>query len=323
VAVKKDTINREIRVPAVVAIDERRIKQVQSKTQGWIDKLYVNFSGQYVKRGQRLMAIYSPDLVSSQEEYLLALRNLESLQGADPSLLQGAEDLLEAAGRRLKYWDVSDGQIRELENSGKPFKTLTLFSPANGYVIQNGALQGMQITPGNALYTIADLSKVWILASVHEQDLALIAKGMKVVFKADSYPDSEFAGEASYINPQLDPQSRTATVRVELSNPDMVLRPEMYGNAILLKEYSDILVVPASAVMDSGDVKVVYVQTGPGRFVPRQVKVGLRTSEQAQILEGLAEGDMVVVQGNFMLDSESRIRAAPQGTGTSAGGHQH
>lgn len=317
-------MTRTIKASATVAADERRIRQVQSKIQGWIDKLYVNFNGQYVSRGQALMAVYSPDLVSTQEEYLLAMRNLNSLQGASPEIREGAQNLVDAAKRRLEYWDISSGQIRRLEQSGQPLKTLTLYSPVRGYVTQSPARQGMQVTPGAMLYTIADLSQVWVLAGVHEQDLALISKGMQVVFRATAYPGRDFTGKVSYINPQLDPQSRTATARIELANPDMALRPEMYGEATLVREIPGALSVPASAVMDNGEAQVVYVQTEPGRFAPRAVKVGIRTNDSAQILDGLEEGELVVVDGNFMLDSESRLRAsASEAQGSGMEGMSH
>lgn len=321
--VTKGTLARSIRAPAIVKMDERKVKQVQSKIQGWIERLNVNFTGQYVKQGQALMAIYSPDLVSTQEEYLLALRNLQSLEGAEPFIRDGAQNLVDAARRRLRFWDISSAQIRRLEESGEPMKTLTLFSPVKGYVIENNARQGMEVSPGMMLYTIADLSKVWVFASVYEQDLALIEKGMTVVFYANAYPDRTFMGEVSYINPELEMESRTAKVRIELPNPDMLLKPEMYGEAMLVADVPETLLVPSSALMDSGEVQIVYVEVEPGHYMPREVKVGIRTSEQAQILDGLKEGELVVVEGNFMLDSESRLRAARSGSQDTATGHQH
>jgi len=321
--VTRGSITRTIRAPATVKPDERKIKQAQSKVQGWIERRYVNYTGQYVKRGQPLLSIYSPDLVSTQEEYLLALRNSKSLEGAETSVRQGAEALTNAARRRLKYWDISDAQIQKLEQTGTPSKTMTLFSPVSGYVTQMTATEGMEVQPGMALYSIVDLSDVWVMAGVYEQDIGLIANGMQAVFHAESYPGRDFVGKVSYINPQLDPQSRTAMVRIELPNPDMVLRPEMYGEVTLVKEITDALVMPASAVMDNGEVKVVYVQTDPGHFMPRRVKVGIRTNDQVQILDGLVEGELVVVDGNFLLDSESRLRAAAQGAGGGMEGMQH
>lgn len=319
VATRKGDMVRSVRATAYVAMDERRVKQVQSKTAGWIEKLYVNYVGQYVKRGQALMEIYSPDLVGAQEEYLIALRNLNSLQGAEQSIRDGAQELLDATRKRLKYWDISNAQIKRLEQNGKPMRTITFYSPAGGYVIETKPTQGMQVTPGMPLFTIADLSRVWILVGVFERDMAFVKKGMEVVFQADAYPDRKFNGHVSYINPQLDRATRTATVRVEMPNPDMVLRPEMYGYAILIKHTSNALIVPSGAVMNSGETKVVYVQTEPGHFMPREVKVGIQTNDESQILEGLDEGEEVVVEGNFMLDSESRLRAATKSVGSGGG----
>lgn len=308
--VTRRSITRTIRAWATVAPDERRIRQAQSKIQGWVDKLYVNFTGQYVNRGQALMAIYSPDLVSTQEEYLLAMRNLRSLDNASPAIREGAQNLLDAARRRLEYWDVSSAEIKRLEQTGQPSKTLTLHSPVRGYVTQASVQQGQQVSPGMNLYTITDLSHVWVTAGIYEQDLALVRRGLQVSFRADSYPGREFTGKVSYINPELDAQSRTATARIDLANPDMALKPAMYGYATFSVAIPDSLVVPAGAVMDNGEVKIVYVQTSQGHFMPREIKVGIITNDEAQILEGLKEGEEVAVEGNFMLDSESRMRAA-------------
>lgn len=313
-------IEKTIRASASTTYDERKVGKIQSKVQGWVEKLYVNFTGQYVKRGVPLLEVYSPDLVSAQEEYILAFNNYKALENSEEFIRKGAMDMLEASRRRLRYWDISEGQIRRLETEGKPFKTLTLHSLASGYVIEKSVEQGMQIMPGMNLYTVVDLSRIWVVAEVQEIDMRFLKKGMEAVFVSDVYPDRKFAGKITFINPYLKPDTRTVGIRLEIPNPRLELKPQMTGEVLITVYSEPAIVVPASAVMDTGDRKVVFVETAPGHFMPREITLGMRTSEYAQVLDGLEEGESVVVNGNFLLDSESRLKAA---TGGTAAGHQH
>jgi len=312
-------LTKTVRAAAIVKPDERLLRQVSTKFHGWIEKLYVDFTGQYVKKGKKMLGIYSPELVSTQEEYLLALKNLENLKDAPGYVRDDATGLLRAAKRRLLYWDIPASEIARLEKTGRPQKALVLTSPATGYVTELNVVEGMEVKPGDGLYLIADLSRVWVMAEVHERDLAWVNAGMKAVFIPDSSPGKRLHGKVTYIDPELDPQTRTAGVRLEIENPDMELRPDMHGDVEIESERPETLVAPASAVMDNGKVKVVFVETEPGHYMPRKVEIGLRTSDGVEITGGLAEGEKVVVGGNFLLDSESRLRAGVSG----GGGHRH
>lgn len=320
VPAKFERIEKTIRASATISYDERKVSKIQSKVQGWVEKLYVNYTGQYVKRGAPLLEVYSPDLVSAQEEYLLAFKNYKLLENADEAIRQGAVDMLEASRRRLKYWDISEWQIKKLESEGKPFKTLTLHSPATGYVIQKSVERGMEINPGMDLYTVVDLSRIWAIANVQQVDMRFVKKGMEASFISDVYPDKKFVGKITYIAPSLDADTRTVRVRLEISNLQLQLKPQMSGEVIISVYFEPSVIVPASAVMDTGDRRIVFVETSPGHFMPREIKLGARTSEYAQVLSGLEEGELVVVNGNFLLDSESRLKVE---SGASTGAHAH
>lgn len=320
VPAKLDRIEKTIRASATISYDERKVSKIQSKVQGWVEKLYVNYTGQYVKRGAPLLEVYSPDLVSAQEEYLLAFKNYKLLENADEAIRQGAVDMLEASRRRLKYWDISEWQIKKLESEGKPFKTLTLHSPATGYVIQKSVERGMEIAAGMDLYTVVDLSRIWAIANVQQVDMRFVKKGVEASFISDVYPHKKFVGKITYIDPYLDADTRTVRVRLEISNSQLQLKPQMSGEVIISVYFETSVIVPVSAVMDTGDRQIVFVETSPGHFMPREVQLGVRTSEYAQVLSGLQEGELVVVNGNFLLDSESRLKIE---SGTSTGTHAH
>ncbi len=318
-AVERKPLTKTVRAAAIVKPDRRLIRQVNTKFHGWIEKLFVDFTGQFVEKGEEMLSIYSPELVSTQGEYLLALKNLRKLADAPPYVRQSAAELARASKRRLEYWDIPGSEISKLKKTGRPRKALTLESPVTGYVTHLNAVEGMEVKPGDGLYRIADLSRVWVMAEVHERDLGWVKVGMKANFIPDSNPGKRFEGKATYIDPELNPQTRTAGVRLELDNSDMELRPQMHGDVEIESERPETLVAPASAVMDNGKLKVVFVETEPGHYMPREVKIGLRTSNGIEIIEGIEEGEKVVVGGNFLLDSESRLRAGISG----GGGHDH
>jgi len=310
---------RTVRAVGKFQLDERRQHTVTTKFEGYIEKLHVNATGQPVKRGQPLMEVYSPELVSAQEEYLIAWKGRQSLKNGTEESQTGVAQLAEGALKRLRNWDISDAQLQRLQREGKATHTLTLYSPASGVVLEKAAVQGMRFMPGEPLFKIADLSAIWLLADVFEQDLALVHVGQSVKISVDAYPEKELTGKIAYIYPTVTPETRTAKVRVELANPGGMLRPDMYANVQLVSGHgkAKALTVPDSAVIDSGTRQVVLVQRAEGLFEPREVKLGMRSDGYAEVLQGLSEGENVVVSANFLIDAESNLKAALD----SFGGH--
>jgi len=301
---------RTVRAVGRLQPDERGIVTVTTRFEGYIEKLLVNATGQAVKRGQPLMEVYSPELVSAQEEYLIAWNGRETLRNGTEESLAGVDQLAEAALQRLSNWEISAAQLQHLQHEGKVTRTLTLYSPATGVVLEKTALQGMRFMPGENLFRIADLSKIWLIADVFEQDLALVRLGQSVKISVDAYPEREFSGEVSYIYPTISPQTRTAQVRVEMSNPDGLLKPDLYASVQLDSGRGMALTVPESAVIDSGKRQVVLVQREEGLFEPREVTLGRRGDGYAEVLEGVSEGEQVVVRANFLIDAESKLQSA-------------
>jgi Cu(I)/Ag(I) efflux system membrane fusion protein len=301
-------LSRPIRAVGRVEVDERRVFAVAPKFEGWIERLYVNTSGQPVGRGQALFEVYSPELVSAQREYQVAARGVEKLSGEAQA---GIQQVADAALARLRNWDISTEQIERLKAGGEVTRTLTYRSPVAGVILEKKALQGMRFMPGEALYQIADVSGVWVLADVFERDLAAVRIGQAVEVGIDAYPDKTFSGKVSYLYPTLNPQTRTVPVRIELPNPRGELRPAMYANVRLkVGAGRTALTIPLSAMIDSGTGQRVIVQQGEGRFEPRDVKLGLRGDDHVEVKEGVKEGELVVVAANFLIDSESNLKAA-------------
>jgi Cu(I)/Ag(I) efflux system membrane fusion protein len=292
--------------------DEKRLVTISPKIGGWIEKLFVDFTGKYVKRGEQLLTIYSPELVSAQEEYLIALRTAKALGGRDT--------LLESARRRLKLWDISDDQINALEERGQVSKTLTLHSPFSGFVLERMAYQGMNFMPGMALYKLADLSVVWLYADIYEYELPLIRLGQEATIELSYYPGEAFRGKAIYIYPYLDPAARTAKLRFEFANPHGKLKPEMYANVLIKIPLGSKLAVPEGAIINTGERQVAILDRGSGYFEPREVKLGMKVDNDYVVLAGLKEGDRVVTSANFLIDSESKFKEA---VGGMAGMHDH
>lgn len=303
-------LDKTIRTVGRVEYDERKLKQVNTKIEGWIERLYVDFTGKLVKRGDPLFSIYSPELVSTQEEYLLALQAKQQVASSPfQQVVESGNSLLEATRRRLLLWDITPAQIAELEQSGRPTKTLTLVSPIDGFVIDKMALEGMRVDPSMVLYKIADLSTVWVQADIYEYELPLVREGQQAIVRFSYYPGQTFRGRVIYVYPYLDSKTRTAKVRFELPNTaDWKLKPGMFADVELSVAMGRRLAVPQEAVLDSGTRQIVFVEKGEGHFEPQEVKLGLKVDTKYEILSGLTSGTRVVASANFFLDSESKLR---------------
>lgn len=313
--VQRKALVKDIRTVGYVAYDETRISFINTKYTGWIEKLHVNFVGDFVKKGQPLFDIYSPELVTAQEEYLLALQQYKSLTKTNyAGIRENAERLLKASRKRLQYWDLTDQQIEEIGRTGTSRKTVTVFSPASGIVIKKNAFEGHYVKTGENQFEIADLSKVWVDVDIYEYELPWVRKGMAAEMDLSYIPGKRFKGKVLFIYPYLETKTRTAKLRLEFSNLNHQLKPGMYANIYLLSEIAqDSLVIPQEAVIDSGVRQIVFVAMGAGKFEPREVKIGLEGNQnEFQVLEGLKENEEIVLSAQFMLDSESRLQEARQ-----------
>ncbi len=290
-----------------VAVDETRVHHVALKFSGFIEQVFVDYVGKAVRAGEPLFSIYSPDVVSSEEEYLLAIRTRDAL-GATSA--QAGMDLVAAARERLRLWDVPETEIRRLERTGKAQRTVTLYTPMSGVVTKKDVVMGHRVAEGDMPYEITDLSQVWVLADAYESDLARVKLGTPATLTLQAFPDRQFLGKVVFIDPILDPKTRTAKVRLAFPNPTGELKPEMFGEVTLRTPARKGLSVPTDAIIDSGTRKVVFVSLGEGKFRPQEVKVGASDSERSEVLEGLKAGDQVVTRANFLVDSESRLRAS-------------
>jgi Cu(I)/Ag(I) efflux system membrane fusion protein/cobalt-zinc-cadmium efflux system membrane fusion protein len=304
---------KEFTTVAHIDYDEERLHGVNSKVAGWIEKLYVDFEGKSVKKNDPLLEIYSPELVTAQQEYLSALRNYENLKDASlESARKGAGDLLEAARERLLLWDITQDQIDNLKRTGSVRKTLTLYSPAGGVVTSLTVVEGDRVASGMKLFQIADLTGVWALAHIYEYELPFISLGGEVELSLAYLPGRTFTGRISFIYPYLDSKTRDVQIRIAIPNKDLLLKPNMYADARISSTLDGVrLMVPNQAVIRSGLRNLVFISLGEGKFMPREVKLGvLGQNDMIEIVSGLNEGDMVVTSSQFMLDSESRLREA-------------
>jgi Cu(I)/Ag(I) efflux system membrane fusion protein len=312
-------LDKTVRAVGRVEVNEQHIHNIAPKFEGWIEKLHVKTTGEPVKKGQALFDVYSPELVSAQREYVIAVQGVAALKDADGDTRQSMQKLAEASLQRLKNWDISGQQVRELASSGVIKRSLTFHAfhtPLNGIVLEKKAFEGMRFMPGEMLYQIADLGSLWVVADVFEQDVALIKTGAKARVKINAYPDKQFEGAITYIYPTLNPATRTVSVRLEIANPGGLLKPAMFAEVeITVDDKGKVLSVPASAVIDSGTRQVVLVQLAPGRFEPRVVRLGSRSESYVEVLEGVAEGEQVVISANFLIDAESNLMAALSGLG--------
>ena len=302
---------KKIRTVGIVTYDETRVAQVFSKVEGWVEKLFVNYTGKLVHKNQPLFTFYSPDLVSTQEEYLLALKAKQAFGSSSlKEISSGADSLLESTHRRLALWDISEDQIDELRKSGKANRSLTLFSPISGFVIKKNVLQGMRVMPDKELYTIADLSTVWVNADIYEFELSQIHLGQRASISLSYFPERFFNGKVAWISPVMEEKTRTAKIRLEFRNDDLTLKPEMYANVEIDIDAGRRLAIPDEAVLDSGLRKVVFLDKGDGRFEPAEVKIGNKFEGYYEVLAGLSAGERILASASFLLDSESRLTEA-------------
>jgi Cu(I)/Ag(I) efflux system membrane fusion protein len=314
------TLHKEVRTVGQVTYDETRVKAISLKVDGWVERLFVNYSGQPIRRGEPLLAIYSPMLVTAQEELLLAnrLRREVSLGTADAA--RSADDLLVSARRRLLYWDVPPDEVERVERTGEVRRTLTLVSPVSGFVVEKTVLAGQRVMAGDPLYRVADLRLVWVEGEVFEQDLAAVQAGQTVAAEFEAFPGERWTGRISYVYPTLTPETRTARVRVEISNADLRLKPGMYATLLVRGSgRANALSVPRSAVLATGERYLVFVKRTDGKLEPRPVTIGMSTSDRVEVREGLTAGDTVVASATFLVDAESNLGSALGGMGNMPG----
>ena len=315
-------LTRTVRAVGVVQANERGLYTVAPRFEGWIQKLYVNTTGQAVRKGQALMDVYSPDLITAQQEYLIATKGMQSVKDGSPEVQESMHRLMESALQRLRNWDISGSELTQLQNEGKTRQYVTLRSHADGVVMEKPSVEGKRFMAGEMLFQIANLSSVWLIAEVFEQELGLVRQGLLAKITVDAYPDKTFTGAVTFIYPTVTPETRTAKVRIELANPDGLLKPAMFARVELASTRSDaqVLAVPDSAVLDTGTRQLVLVQREQGKFEPRTVKTGMRADGYIEVIEGVKSGENVVVSANFLIDAESNLKAVIGGmSGTQMG----
>ena len=302
-------LEKVIRTVATLELDETRIEYVHPKIQGWIDKVFVDFTLQHVNQGDPLFSIYSPELVSTQEEYLLALKTAENLADSPfEHVSSGARSLFEATRRRLELFDITDEQIEQLEKSGQVQKNLIVYSPVNGHVMEKNAFPNMYVTPETRIYTIADHTQIWAYVQISENEISYVHPGQRVVMSTVAYPGKAFHGNITYVYPHLNEKTRTMRVRLEFPNPDLKLKPGMYSNIEIQVPLGATLAVPKSAVLRTGKRDLVFVDLGSGQMQLRQVEIGATASDYYEILKGLKPGERVVSAANFLIDAESKVQ---------------
>ena len=311
VEAKRETLVRDVRTTAQISADETKIAHVHVKINGFIEQVFVDYVGQLVKKGQPLFTIYSPDLVSTQEEYLIAKRGEKTL-GSSPftEVAQGSQSLLRSARERLKLWDISDEQIKKLDETGEVSRTLTFYSPIAGFVLDRKAFPQTSVTPDTELYTVSDFSTVWVNADIFEYEVPFVQVGQHAEMHLSYYPGKAWNGRVSFIYPTVDPTTRTVKVRMEFSNPGYKLKPQMFADVELKINYGNQIVVPQEAVLDSGKEQRVFVAKGNGYFEPHPITTGAKLNGKVVVLSGLKAGETVVSSGNFLVDSESRLKSA-------------
>jgi len=310
--VKRTTLSRHIRTIGRVTYDEQRVARLHPKYEGWVEKLFIDKTGERVKKGSMLLSIYSPQLVATQEEYLLALDSVAKLQKSPfADVREGAESLLRSTKQRLQLLDVPAHQINQIKTSHKIIKGMHIHSPFDGIVMNIGAREGERITPETELYMITDLSRVWVIVDMYEDDIPWVRLGDTAKMKVAGIPGRTFTGKVAYIYPYLEAKTRTIKIRLEFNNPELALKPDMFANVdIQANKHVDALVVPAEAIVRTGTHEQVFVQRAPGKFEPRKVTLGLSADGQVQILHGLQAGEVVVNSSQFLLDSESKLKEA-------------
>ena len=308
-----------IRTVGRIDYDERKLATVNTKIEGWIEKLYVDYTGRYVKKDEPLAEIFSPELYAAQQEFINLVKwtksNLKS--DLDRMLAKDAQIILDAAKQRLRLWDITEAQIHKIEESGQPKRTLTIYSPVSGYIVQKMALQGMRVMPGEKLFDVADLSTVWVIADVYEYELPLIQLGQTAKISLSYFPGEILSARVEYVYPTLSGDTRTGKVRFSIPNPGGKLKPQMYTNVEVKISLGERLTIPDVAVIDTGVRQIVYVDKGKGYFEPREVMVGLKAENKVEIIQGLHAGEKVASEANFLIDSEAKLK------GVQPALHQH
>jgi Cu(I)/Ag(I) efflux system membrane fusion protein len=307
-------IPKVIRTVGRIEADERKQATINTKVEGWIEKLHVDYTGRYVKKGDPLVEIYSPELLATQQEFLGILKWAKQPDDKKKDdklslmLAQDAEAALDAARQRLRLWDISEDQIKQIEKTGKPVRTLTLYSPVSGFVTQKMAVQGMKVMPGEKLFDIADLSDIWIIADIYEYEMPFVKVGQQAKITLSYFPGKELSSKIDYIYPSISADTRTAKIRLTLPNPQGQLKPQMFTNVEIRISLGQKLVIPESAVIDTGTSQVVYVDKGEGAFEPREVELGLRADGAVEVLRGVKAGEKVAFSANFLIDSEAQLK---------------
>ena len=306
-------LQKIIRTVGRIEYDERKLATINTKFEGWIEKLYVDYTGKHVKKGEPLAEIYSPELVATQQEFLNILKWNQSAVSSQQStvssmLSQDAERIVDAARQRLKLWDITDEQIKKIEESGKPIRTLTIYSPVNGYVVQKMAVQGMKVMPGEKLFDLADLSTVWVISDIYEYELSSIKVGQPANISLSYFPEKVFSSTIDYVYPVLSGDTRTAKVRFTIANPSAQLKPQMFTNVEIKIDMGKRLAIPDDAVIDTGTRQIIYVDKGEGYFEAREVHIGLKADGMTEVLHGLEAGEKVAASGTFLIDSEAQLK---------------
>jgi Cu(I)/Ag(I) efflux system membrane fusion protein len=313
VAVAVRPLSRTIRTVGRVEYDERRFRTVNAKFEGWIEKLYVDYTGHPVKKGEPLADLYSPELLATQREYLQLLKwsrepKPDAASVTDKMVARDAASLAAAARERLKLWDISEEQIRRIGETGEPIRTLTLYSPVDGHVVQKMAVQGMKVMPGEKLFDVADIESLWVVADIYEADLPLIRPGQEAVIVLAGSPGQAYRARIDFINPSLAGETRTAKARFTIPNPGEKIKPQMYTEIEIKIDLGRKLTVSDDAVIDTGVRQIVYVDQKDGNFEPREVVLGARTEGFREVLRGLKAGEMVAASAAFLVDSEAQLR---------------
>jgi RND family efflux transporter MFP subunit len=312
--VAREPLIRSVRTTGQIVADETKLEHVHVKISGYIDKVYVDYVGQLVKKGQPLFTVYSPELVATEEEYLIAKRGEKNLGASEfKEVSQGGQALLRSARQRLKLWDITDEQIRKLDESGEVSRTLTFYSPVSGFVTDRKAFPQTAITPDMDLYQITDLSKIWVNADVYEYEVPYVKVRQTLSMQLSYYAGKTYTGKVTYIYPTVDPVTHTVKVRIEFPNPKYELKPQMFANVDMKINYGNQILVPQEAIMDSGDKQYVFLVHDRGVFEPRSIQMGAKVDGKVVVLSGLKPGDTIVTSGNFLVDSESRLKSAMSG----------
>jgi multidrug efflux pump subunit AcrA (membrane-fusion protein) len=312
--VQRERLRRQIRTTGQVITDESRIAHVHVKVPGYIEQVYVDYVGQAVKKGQPLFTLYSPDLLSTQQEYLIARRGANTLGGAPfKEVSDGANSLLNAARERLKLWDISDEQIKKLDETGQAQRAMIFYSPITGVVLERKAFPHTAVNPDTELYTVADLSTIWVTADIYEYEVPYVREGQRAQMQLSYYPGKTWNGVVKFIYPTADPMTRTVKARLEFPNPNLALKPQMFADVQLNVDYGTQVLVPQEAVLNSGREQYVFVAREGNHFEPRPVTIGAQIEGKVAVLSGLKPGETVVSSGNFLIDSESRLKSAMGG----------